>query len=929
MLNRLRLLCPAPLLAVMLLMLAATTAPGKDNATGHWRLEMGERGAKISYRDIPIVMAYGTYVVKPGWSGIIFKSSSHPPKVTTLDNGRRLVAESSNDAFKLRYELEMLDDNRIRFDVSGIQLIEQDAHLEHGFGKLNANLIANRPYRLTGPGMEPVEGAIPAFPASNEMKDTHLPNTLRKATFDSRIGELTISFIAPGDKVTFKDGRRSTGGWARHYPCFWMGTNAKPSTTEPFQASMILELNPKEPWLNQETPIAEVTTTEQTQAAVPVDHGLRVIPQPRTLEPGDGSLTLSGKTWRLDQPDGEARLVKALRKIISSEFGQDDPAVKTQKTDGLVRISIGDTGDAPDGQWRDQNEGYYLQVTDDSLLIAAPTAHGAFNGLQTLAQLLKTNARGELYAPAVKIMDWPALAYRGVHWYPSKPGVPFHRKTIERIFARYKINQTVIECEAAKWDSHPEIASTKSITTDELRELVQVCRDNFIEPAPLINIPGHARWIFRNGQNLELAEDPDVLYAYNVKDPRSYEFITDLLEEAIDIFEPKYFHLGHDEVTMTGKFPNPDHPLYEGETLNELMAYHLNKLHGWLADRDIKTIVWSDMFISEFEAKGDSGNHKETQDARELRSMIPNDLVMADWHYSNWEQYPSLSMLEKEGYETLACTWFRPLNIYYFTHAAHKAGSWGLMQTTWAGFFPEESVLKKELRQFSAYVLAAEYAWSMREELPEDLPYEPDTVFAEAYFAESASPQDGALIDLSRAVNHNRNQDFGLGAGWDLSDAPSGVNRLNGVEFDIPDEGFVVVGGAMTNNNAPGKITLETDGLQGTHLALLHASVWDTYTETKVARVSVVYEDGGSDGFSISNGYTGAAWSRTLPALHARVAWKAQAPMDQTKALRITRWELPQPNRAIKQIVLESTDGETAWLVAGVTVLQDNAGSNR
>ena len=39
------------------------------------------------------------------------------------------------------------------------------------------------------------------------------------------------------------------------------------------------------------------------------------------------------------------------------------------------------------------------------------------------------------------------------------------------------------------------------------------------------------------------------------------------------------------------------------------------------------------------------------------------------------------------------------------------------------------SAMEKEFKQFSAYILAAEYAWSGQETLPDDLPYRADEVF--------------------------------------------------------------------------------------------------------------------------------------------------------------------------------------------------------
>ena len=49
------------------------------------------------------------------------------------------------------------------------------------------------------------------------------------------------------------------------------------------------------------------------------------------------------------------------------------------------------------------------------------------------------------------------------------------------------------------------------------------------------------------------------------------------------------------------------------------------------------------------------------------------------------------------------------------------------------GYFPDERALRSALQQFSAFVLAAEYAWSGRRDPPNQLGYDPKTVFRKAY----------------------------------------------------------------------------------------------------------------------------------------------------------------------------------------------------
>jgi hypothetical protein len=163
------------------------------------------------------------------------------------------------------------------------------------------------------------------------------------------------------------------------------------------------------------------------------------------------------------------------------------------------------------------------------------------------------------------------------------------------------------------------------------------------------------------------------------------------------------------------------------------MLGHARRMSGWLDRRGVKTILWGDMLFAKGEVP-DAGHAPDPAEARARRAGLPRGIVVADWHYTTGDRYPSLELLKREGLETIACTWHEPMNIYRFAQAARQAGVLGLLQTTWVGYFPDEQVLRSEARQFSAFILAAEYAWSGRPEPPAALPYDPAVEFSQAYF---------------------------------------------------------------------------------------------------------------------------------------------------------------------------------------------------
>ena len=457
-----------------------------------------------------------------------------------------------------------------------------------------------------------------------------------------------------------------------------------------------------------------------------------IIPQPKLVRTGAGELKIADSAkWSLTSSSRDERLWETVKHLIRSENGN----FRSGSNSTVVQIGAVPRSDLPVRdqlpEWASNPEGYQLVTSSNGITIISSTSQGAFYGLQTLAQLLDRTSTGWT-CPIVKIQDWPSMRFRGAHWFPSASDFPMHMKLIGNVLAPLKLNNSVIQCEAARWDKHPEIVGSNSISKADLGRLVQACRAAYIEPIPLVNTPGHAEWLFRNGNNLDLAEDPDAAYAYCVRNPRSYEFVEDVFSECIQIFRPMYFHLGHDEVTMRGRFPNPNCPRCNDATVAGLIGEHAARLKNWFEKQDIRTMIWGDMLLGPGEA-ADATHAKTVEDARERRSKIPKGTTIVDWHYAEKADARSLKIFQQGGFNVIAATFWSPNNIYNFSQAALEARAEGLLQTTWMGYFPDERAMRNELRQFVGFVLAAEYAWSGKKDAPAQLGYDAGKVFKALY----------------------------------------------------------------------------------------------------------------------------------------------------------------------------------------------------
>lgn len=197
-----------------------------------------------------------------------------------------------------------------------------------------------------------------------------------------------------------------------------------------------------------------------------------------------------------------------------------------------------------------QEEAYHLLVTEKRVVVSANTAHGIFNGLQTLYQLI--TARHTLQG--CNITDYPAYRWRG---YMVDVGRNFQSVTQLKqqidIMARYKINIFHFHLtEDVAWRlqvaGHPELTSPESMTRNKgqfysiaaVKELIQYCKDRFITLVPEIDIPGHST-AFRKATGEDMQSE------------KGSRIIAEVIDEVAGTYNIPFIHIGADEVGISNK----------------------------------------------------------------------------------------------------------------------------------------------------------------------------------------------------------------------------------------------------------------------------------------------------------------------------------------------------------------------------------------
>lgn len=400
-------------------------------------------------------------------------------------------------------------------------------------------------------------------------------------------------------------------------------------------------------------------------------------------------------------------------------------------------------------------EGYILAASARGIWIFSSDPDGAFWGAQTLKQLVRLTEDGAVIVPGVVIHDFPDFAFRGVHVVLDDHSPELHGRLIEQVFAPLKFNKIIMQVDHIKWERHPEIWQPWSLPKESVKELLKKAEANNMEVIPLLPTLSHCEYLFGSlagdapKVNEEIAEDPTTAYLYCPNLEKTYRIVFDLLEELLDLFKPRWVHIGHDEVLNRGRFASCIR--CRGMQPHFLFAEDVKRLYEFLKERGVGVMMWGDMLLRPDEAF-DAAHGGEPQNFWLARKLIPRDIVIVDWHYQPSPRYPSVRVFKQEGFEVIGATWRNQKTIVEFSKAAKEAGALGMVQTTWTGFGNNRNALRDFPDQFAAYIIASEQFWNATESAL-SRGYSAWNVFETLWRGPTIQPMGGFIVDLSPVAN--------------------------------------------------------------------------------------------------------------------------------------------------------------------------------
>ncbi len=242
---------------------------------------------------------------------------------------------------------------------------------------------------------------------------------------------------------------------------------------------------------------------------------------------------------------------------------------------------------------------------------------------------------------------------------------------------------------SASLNSMPWVKKHKfAWTPSMLRELSDLARSLGYDVIP--NLP-----LLSKAHKLFLGERPELLFNKSTYDPRNedvYATVLPIIDEIVELMEPKSLHIGHDEVVGWKKKHYQKGLLKSNEKMlpAKLFAEDTLRIYEYLYKKDVRTWMWGDMLVSKEEfpsitAHGSlhSGIEKFGY-GRDLRKAIPRDIVICDWQYRNKaKDFPTLKAFIDDGFTALGST-FEDLSVTQnFSRYAAKNRAAGMVATTW------------------------------------------------------------------------------------------------------------------------------------------------------------------------------------------------------------------------------------------------------
>lgn len=503
----------------------------------------------------------------------------------------------------------------------------------------------------------------------------------------------------------------------------------------------------------------------------------KIIPEPKHLQLSNGSfkfnpdtvIILSAKELALSkakgQPD-EYTLAKQLKQKLAKFVGIEvviERHFSPYEIENKVFLLIPDRDSKifnpqalayPEEISELGEQGYFLKVAPENVVIASPGRDGLSYGAQTLAQIV-LSASENAAIPALEIRDFPDMRYRGILHDSCRGKVAKvdTLKEIANVLSFYKLNMMSLHIEHTYvFKKHPLIGrGCGSLSCEDIMELDEHCRKLNIDLVPTLQSFGHFAHILSLPEYKHLAESDMGWTLSPVKD-ETYELLDDMYSEFLPAFTSKFFNICSDETYDLGKGTSKE--LADEIGVGRVYLNHILRVHDIVKKYGKTMMMWGDIILQ----------HPE------LIKEIPKDIIMLNWGYEAGHNYATTKQFADAGLRQFVCpgtsSWnslFPRINnsntnIRSFVKSGIEVGAEGMLNTDW-GDSGHYNLLG---HSWYGFIYSAEQSWAS-EKVTDD---EFDRKFSHLFFGDKSGKMSTTIRKLGESSQchdfpaHNHSPQF-------------------------------------------------------------------------------------------------------------------------------------------------------------------------
>ena len=378
-------------------------------------------------------------------------------------------------------------------------------------------------------------------------------------------------------------------------------------------------------------------------------NSIPVIPQPNQVISKIGQYVLNKELTLSISDSSLNQLSKYATSLLADEFKLNSTIITFGKNKGNLNLNLNSKADKTEGA-------YELIVDKKGIQIKSSNEQGLFYGIQTLRQLI-INQDGKQFVNYVEIQDAPRFGWRAfmldeARYFKGKEQVEklldemarlkmnvFHWHLVDDQGWRIEIKKYPLltgigskrkstQVGPRQWNSPIQsgIPHEGFYTQNEIKEIIGYAKERHITIIPEIEMPGHSSaaiaaypWLGVSGHEIEVPISFGVTSdLYNVANPKVFSFLTDVLDEVMDLFPSKVIHIGGDEAKYEHWANSEEIKKYmkdnDLKTYADLQVAFTNRISNYIESKGRKMMGWNEILganVHEYQAEKEAGAEKE------------------------------------------------------------------------------------------------------------------------------------------------------------------------------------------------------------------------------------------------------------------------------------------------------------------------------